>query len=164
MISLDVQAAVRSLQQPIDVTKTSLDSFELDRTDRALDELIRNPAKTGSPIGLARSARANALKVVRSRAATTEFSLDEDLHAEKRTRAESAAAYDPMVEFETLDWLASTPSVTTGQRRLLTALADGCDADDIARAMGAPVQRMRERISRARTAAYAGYQAEVVSA
>lgn len=164
MFSLDIQAAVSSLQQQTDVTKTSVDSFELDRTERALDELLRNPEKTGPSTRLVRSARANALKVVRSRAKHSEFSLDSDLHVHKRAKAEAAVAYDPMAGFEVIDWLDSTPSVTTAQRRLLKALAAGYDAEFLAYAMGVPIKRVRERISRARRAAYSGYLAEVTCA
>lgn len=164
MMSLDSQAAVSSLQQRTDVTKASFDSFELDRTERALDELVRNHTKTGAPKRLVRSARANGLKVVQSRAEHSEFSLDADLHADKRARAERAVAYDPMAEFEVLDWLDSTPSVTAPQRMLLKALAAGYDAECIALMMGLPVKRVRERISRARKAAYSGYVTEVMCA
>jgi hypothetical protein len=165
MMSLEIQAAVSTLQQQTDVKKASRDSFELDRTERALDELVRNHTKTTAPTRLVRSARANALKVVKSRAEHGEFSLDApDLHAVKRAKAERAASYDPMAEFEVLDWLESTRSVTPSQRDLLKALALGYDAEFLACCMGLQVKRVRERISRARKAAYAGYLAEVMCA
>lgn len=162
MFTTEVQSALRSIQAQCDVTKASTDTFELDRNERALDELVRNAANSAAPGRLVRSARANALKVVRSRAQLGEFSLDEaDLHVSKRARAERAAMYDPIAELELLDWLAGTHSVTPAQRDLLQALALGHDAEYLACRMGVPVQRVRERISRARRAAHAGYVAEV---
>lgn len=163
MMSLDTQAAVGTLQQQTDVRLRSVDSFELDRTERALDELVRNHTNIGPPKRLVRSARANALKVVQSRAKHNLFSLDSDLHGAKRAQAETACAYDPFAEFELLDWLDSTPCLTDAQRGLLQALAAGYDAEFLAVALGSPVKRIRERISRARKAAYAGYLAEVIS-
>ncbi|TJY69470.1 hypothetical protein E4J89_11150 [Arthrobacter sp. CAU 1506] len=165
MMSLEIQSAVSTLQQQSEVTRASLDTVELDRIDRALDELIRNHTKTSQPLRMVRSARANALKVVKDRARQGLVSFDDpDLYAAKRAEAEAASAYDPLAEFELLDWLDSTPSLTVHQRQLLKAVARGHDAESLACAAGLPVKRMRERISRARSAAFAGYIAEVTCA
>lgn len=165
MFSLDSQAAVATLQQRADVKKSAHDSFELDRIERALDELVRNSDKAGAPSRLVRSARANALKVVKARREHDAFSLDqEDLHARKRDRVEKALAVDVFAEVEMMEWLDHTPCVTEEQRWLLKALAADFDAEFLALAMNLPIKRVRERISRARRAARTGYRAEVMSA
>ncbi|MCD5341429.1 hypothetical protein LR392_04195 [Arthrobacter sp. AK04] len=161
MISPEVQAAVATLQQQADVARKSRDSFELDRVERALDELVRNHTKTGKPSRMIRSARANAYKVLKDRASFNAFSLDApELHTEARSKAE-ASAYDAYAEFELLDWLAHTSTLNTEQRVLLTAVAHGHDVTSLALVTGVPLQRMRERLSRARRAAFNGYALEV---
>jgi len=166
MISLEAQAAVSYLQQQTDSKKSAHDSFELDRIDRALDEITRNPDKTTPPRRQVRSARANALKVVRHHVALEAFSLDDpELHEHKRQQAEIAVQYGGGIEdVEMREWLDHTPSLTDDERTLLHALADGFDAELIALARNLPIKRVRERISRARRAARRGYYLEVTCA
>lgn len=162
MFNDDCLSAVLILQEQSKVKDKTLDSFELDRIDRALDELVRKPGKRGTPSRLVRSARANALKVVVSRGQHVAFSIDqEDLHARKRGQVELALATDDFAEVDIRDWLDRTLSISEEQRWLLKATAAGFDAELLGSAMSLPTARVRERISRARRAAYTGYRVEV---
>jgi hypothetical protein len=165
MISTQTGEALASLQARTDLTKRRCDSFELDRIDHALDELVRNHTKTAAAERQVRSARANALKVVQRRAEVSAFSLDQiNLHASKREQAESAGAYDAFGEVEIRDWLATTPSLSHVERALLTALADGYDSKLLAMASGTTVAEMDHRIRRAQGLARLAWKAEVVNA
>jgi hypothetical protein len=162
VISLSVQAAVSQLQQQAIRT---WDLYDLDRLDRALDELVRNPYKATPPAFQRRSAMANASKVLQDRRRIVTFvSIDQTAKTNQSVYSSEPGTDD--TEPDVLDihlWLETTPSLTSLQRDLLRALAAGWDAPSLATRYQVPLPRMRERISRARVVAWAAYQREVQS-
>ena len=159
MMSLEVQTAVRTLQQR---AVSAHDVFELDRIDRALDELTRNPQKTAEPQHQVRGAISNASKVLvrRKKRLPLGSSDDPDLHESARERAFA------FIEggFDTADlrqWLDTTRLLSARERWILQALADGADAEMLSAWLNLPLARVRERISRARRVASAAYAREV---
>lgn len=152
-------AAVDHLQQR---AARFYDIYELERIDRALDEIVENLHRTDPVPFQCRSALANAAKVIRKRRAIRRYdSLDKPF-------ADGALLDVGVVEgdlavVELIEWIDTSPSLSTGERRLLRDLAAGEDAESLARRDDVPVARMRERISRARSVGKAGYQSEVLS-
>lgn len=159
MMSLEVQAAVRTLQQQ---AVSAHDVFDLDRIDRALDELTRNPHKTAEPQHQVRGALGNAGKVLvrRKKRLPLGSSDDPDLHESVRERAFAfiEGGFDAA---DLRQWLDTTPSLSTRERWILQALADGADAEMLSALLNLPLARVRERISRARRVASAAYNREV---
>jgi hypothetical protein len=131
-------------------------NFELERIDRALDEIVRLNS-SDSHGRQVRSAMANALKVITGRRKTvSRFSLE--------TRdIDPAAAGDPTQLIDLRLWLRGTRRITEQQRRLLMLLADGYDADALAAMDQVPLPRMREQIARARKAARAAHALDTSS-
>ncbi|GAB2646738.1 hypothetical protein [Kribbella swartbergensis] len=155
MISEPVLAAVTTLQQ---LALRSYDGYDLDRVDRALDELLRSPSKTAPAAFQRRSALANAAKVLQTRRALAPGIVIDPSDGDASDPSSSDGAID---ELDIRLWLETTPALTADQRDLLRALADGADAESLAQLHGIPVQRVRERISRARRVGWAAYQREV---
>ncbi|MBB4140416.1 hypothetical protein [Microbacterium invictum] len=154
------------LQQSADAT-SARDVFELDRIDRALDQLVAHPSNTKLPEWQLRDARANASKVLKKRRAREVYRLDdEDLHETHRAEVEYAQQRltgdtDTVESFGILWWLRTTTSLTEDERSILVLLARGEDAMSLASLTGIPVKRMREQISRARRVGRLAYGAEV---
>lgn len=159
MMSLEVQTAVRTLQQR---AVSAHDVFDLDRIDRALDELTRNPHKAAEPQHQVRGALSNAGKVLvrRKKRLPLGSSDDPDLHESVRERAFAfiEGGFDAA---DLRQWLDTTPSLSTRERWILQALADGADAEMLSALLNLPLARVRERISRARRVASAAYTREV---
>lgn len=126
------------------------DNFTLERIDRALDEIVRLNS-SNPPAWQVRSAMANASKVILGRRRTV---LSESLEALQVDIAVPIGGED-IVELQT--WLHGTPEVNAGQRNVLSLLADGYEAADLAALHRIPVPRAREQISRARRAARTAY-------
>lgn len=161
MLSTQVQHAVQALQAQALATG---DSYRLDITDRALDELLRNPASRLPAAYQVRSSQANAAKVVRSR--RLQFNEEILRNREPRPgvhRQDRLAQQPGEMTIDTLDWLARTDGLTEGQRRILFDLADGHDAHSISLRDGVPPTRIQERVSRARRAGRQAYDHEVVA-
>ncbi|MFK0402736.1 hypothetical protein ACIQTT_10430 [Microbacterium sp. NPDC090225] len=144
-----------------------MDVFDLDRIDRALDQILAHPANDAPAAFQVRDARANAAKVLKKRQTYTVYALDDDnLHVADRASVEYAARRHTDVgsETETFNihwWMATTTALTDDQRSIIFLLADGEDAESLAARAGIPVARMREQISRARRVARLAYDAEV---
>lgn len=161
MLSTQVQSAVQALQARALATA---DSYEFDVTDRALDELLRHPGSHHPAPFQVRSARANAAKVVRCRwqAYDQEILRNRDtrpgVHRQHRLALEAEGS-----GIDIRDWLARTSSLTDGQRRILSDLADGHDAGTLSVRDRAPLSRVQERISRARRVGWVAYQQEVLA-
>jgi hypothetical protein len=155
MFSEQAQSAYLSLQSK---AMMAADSYILDRVERALDEISRNPNNTSPAAHQVRSAWANSRKVLdRRRQLAPQISIDAPAGAEPVELDASFAVVDA------LDWLEHA-AVSDSDRHLLRGLADGADAHSLAEADGVGVQRMRERISRARRAAATDYRHTVVAA
>jgi hypothetical protein len=151
---------VRQLQQQ---ALGTWDLYTLDRLDRALNELVRNSEKTTPAAFQRRSAMANASKVLRDRVRIAPIvSLDllldvgEDIYS---SDSGSQRAAPDILDIHI--WLETTPALTSGQRAILQALASGEDAVSLAHRHHVPVERMRERISRARKVGWTAYLREV---
>jgi hypothetical protein len=142
MISHPVAGAVTALQQQ---ALASRDTFELDRIDRALDELLRNPTDTSTPVQhRIRSAMGHAYEALERRRAIAPLV---PLNHERSDHGHTDARY---LVVEILTWLQSEPELASAERVLLDDLARGHDATSIAHHRGVSLLRMRERISRAR--------------
>lgn len=150
-------AAVVYLQQR---STRFTDIFELERHDRAIDELVANLDRSAPTPFQTRSALTNASKVIVGRRGIRSYgSLD-------RPRSDDSlpdvGTIDPAyVVVDIYHWLDTSPSLRPADRQLLRALAQGEDAHSLAPRYSLPVSRMRERISRARSAARAAYYREV---
>jgi hypothetical protein len=148
------QAALIALQAR---ARHTTDIFVLEQIDRALDEVVRLNS-TQPPAFQTRSAMANAGKVLRRRRSIVPvISLANPQLGKLGIR-------DPQIAVVELRlWLQTTSALPEGQRGLLTLIMD-CDADAVAAELGVSPARMRERISRARRAAFIAYTREVVAA
>ncbi|MGY3680906.1 hypothetical protein ACVWXU_004529 [Streptomyces sp. TE33382] len=145
MISHPVEGAVIALQQRALVTS---DAYQLDRIDRALDELLRNPSDEFTPAEYrVRSAMGHAYETLERRKAITPCRALEEAHTERGVPDQGY----PVVEFR--EWLRTEPGISQAHRVVLQAIAQGEDAESLANRQGLPVTRMRERISRARKSA-----------
>lgn len=142
MISHPVAGAVQALQKQ---ASTSRDTYELDRIDRALDELLRNPTDNSTPAQhRIRSAMGHAYEALeRRRTIATCVSLDHERSDHGNTDADYLVV-------EILAWLRTEPELAPAERTLLDDLSRGHDAATMAHRYGVPLPRMRERISRAR--------------
>ena len=132
--------------------RSTADNFELERIDRALDEIVRlnGVDSYGRQV---RSAMANALKVMRHRsdiAPPDMFGTAEPISPE---------SMEAVIDLRS--WLRDTRHITEQQRRLLTLLADDYEAEAIAALCGIPPQAVRQQISRARKAARAAYDRDM---
>ncbi|WP_019635059.1 hypothetical protein [Actinomadura atramentaria] len=142
MISYSVARAVTALQRQ---ALASRDTYELDRIDRALDELLRNPTDASTPAQhRIRSAMGHAYEALQRRRAIA------PLVALNPERADHGRIDTCYLTVEILVWLHAEPGLASAERALLNDLARGHDATSIAHHLGVPLPRMRERISRAR--------------
>jgi len=155
MFTSQAQSAYSTLQaRAISAT----DSYIVDRLERALDEIIRNPRNTRPAPFQVRSAWANAGKVIDDRR-----KLAPQLSLDAPGMDDQTAIDGRYGSVEILDWL-DRAFLSDNDRRLLHGLAAGADASVLADAEDVSVQRMRERISRARRTATRDYQASVTAA
>ncbi|WP_055699752.1 hypothetical protein [Streptomyces silaceus] len=142
MISHPVAGAVSALQKQ---ALASSDTYELDRIDRALDELLRNPTDASTPAPYrARSAMGHAYEALKRRRAIAQLvPLDPD-------RVDYGGTDSRLLVAEIIAWLSTEPNLADGERLLLNDLARGHDAASMADRHAVPLLRMRERISRTR--------------
>jgi DNA-directed RNA polymerase specialized sigma24 family protein len=145
------QAALTRLHEQ---ARSTSDNFDLERIDRALDEIVRlnSPESYGRQV---RSAMANASKVILDRRDIAPFISLDALPVEHGPSDNQEAAIGLRL------WLRDTNGISQQQRRLLMLLADDYDVDAIAAMYRIPAPRMRERISRARKAARAAYDRDM---
>jgi hypothetical protein len=120
MISHPVAGAVQALQQQ---ALASRDTFQLDRIDRALDELLRNPTEHAGPApSRVRSAMGHAYEALeRRRTLAPSVPLDSE-------HTDSSYVDASYLVVEILAWLTSEPNLDAGERLLLGELARGHDA------------------------------------
>lgn len=153
MFSAEAESAYLSLQ---DQALSATDNYTLERVERALDEILRNPAKTAPAAFQVRSAMANAAKVIEDRRRLAPRVSIETPGVEPGTEDGGYVAV------EVMHWLDTAP-VSDAERTILRGLAHGADAETLAASGGVGVQRMRERISRARKSATQNYQRTVAA-
>jgi hypothetical protein len=152
-------AAVDHLQQR---AARLYDIYELERIDRALDEIVENLHRTDPMLFQCRSALANAAKVIRKRRMIRRYDSIDKPFADGSLPDVGMVQADYAV-VDLIQWIDTSPSLSPGERRLLRDLAAGEDAESLARRDDVPVTRMRERISRARSVGKAAYQSEFLS-
>ncbi|MGW1124832.1 hypothetical protein [Streptomyces sp. NPDC002526] len=141
MMSDAVVTAVKILQER---ALRADDTYELDRIERALDELLRTPGNPAPAQHRVRSALGHAYEAIERRKAIapqTEFTD----HGQEPGYVEFG-----FQEIEMLAWISGEPELKEPDRALLIDLALGQDAEMIAERDGLPVVRIRERISRCR--------------
>lgn len=155
MLTEQAQHALKTLYMR--ARKTS-DNYELERIDRALDEIIR--LNETSPVAFQiRSALAHAGQVLRERRALAPSDPlgDMEPHREPGEDDGRFAVVDITV------WWQTTSSLAEGQRDLLSQLVAEEDTEVLAAAHGLVPARMRERISRVRRTARTAYALEVTA-
>jgi DNA-directed RNA polymerase specialized sigma24 family protein len=142
MISSEVQSALLDLQHR---NAQARDLFEIDRIERALDEIVRNAENTSPARHQVRSAMANASKMLKKRRSIVVVSLEQYFANGHGEPDRDEPGY---MAVELKQWIDSLPSVS--DRILLNRLAAGADVAILAREEDVPEQRIRERIARAR--------------
>lgn len=147
MFSTETQAAVMSLQR---MASTEIDAYWLERLDRAIDECVAHPERTDPAPFQRRSALANAKKVIDGRRAIRQW---HSIGEQDMVCSSSAPDGGHYATVEWREWLRTSSAISATHRCLLLQLADGHDAEDLAKVYGLPVRVMRQRISRARSVA-----------
>lgn len=149
--------ALENLQQR---ARRATDIYDIERLDRALDEIVDNLHRADPAPFQSRNALANASKVIRKRRTIRHFHSLNVPRSDGNPRDVGAldGGFD---EVDLHQWLDTTPSLRPTERQLLRDLADGEHAESLAQRHGASVARMREQISRVRAAGRAAYQREV---
>lgn len=168
MLSQPVLAAVSDLQRR---AIKAVDLFEIERIERALDEILRHPTSTKPASTQIYSSRGHASQSLTERrrilgGAIVALVVESDDKEEYDARVVRAVTtIEPgfaEVEFE--QWLATTTSVTDRDRSFLRALAVGEDAASLAAVHGSPATIMSQRLSRVRRRGRTAYHAEMRSA
>ncbi|SFC60096.1 hypothetical protein [Streptomyces aidingensis] len=145
MFSDVIEAAVITLQRRAMHTR---DSYDLERSERAIDELLRDPENpSGSARHRIRSARGHAYEVLERRKAIAPRAI---MHA---GMTEPSCTEHSFSRTEWLDWIRTEPTFNLIDRTILHSLAVGEDAETLAARHNLPLPRMRQRISRARRVA-----------
>lgn len=154
-LTRQTQAALLALH---DMASRTTDTFQLDRIERALDEIIRLNSIEPPPFQI-RAAMSHASAVLRNRAQITPVvSLESPRCPDRGT---------PDFEMEAIDlreWLRSTRGLGENERQLLTLVADHDDSQAVAAEYGVALARIQERISRARRAARAAFATDMAAA
>ncbi|GGL03283.1 hypothetical protein Sme01_18920 [Sphaerisporangium melleum] len=150
------EQATKALELLYARAKRTTDNFDLERIERALDEIIRLNDISPPPFQV-RSAPAHASQVLKGRRKLAKQIALGDLaaHEEPRQRDYALAVVDLAL------WLNGTTALTTEQRQLAHRLASEEDSKTIAAELGVPITRTRERISRARQAARAAWAVDI---
>lgn len=123
-----------------------------EQAEEALNELVTRPNLTGEPNHLVRNALSNARKKLKRREALMDY------HSPNITFGVDRAITDALPQAE-FDLLAVINHLPEQDRRLLEFVAADLDAVKIAALVQLPVQRTRERISRARNRARIAWKA-----
>jgi DNA-directed RNA polymerase specialized sigma24 family protein len=126
----------------------SFNQWQTDQAEEALNELVNNPDRSAPPAFQVRNALSNASKKLQRRSELDERFFPSLSFGLDRAVGEDAAEYR-------LDIAAVLCSIPSSERNLLELVATGADSYDIADEVGLSVQRVRERLSRARARARA---------
>ncbi|MFF2142239.1 hypothetical protein [Kitasatospora sp. NPDC058190] len=141
-ISDEVVAAIDALQKQAMRTR---DVYQLDRIERAIDELLRNPGDDKTPARhRVRSALAHAYELLERR---KEIAPQGELCPERESVGYTEHGYH---RIELLELIRVEPSFKDADRVILGYLVWGADAVTLAEKYSVAVPRMRERISRLR--------------
>jgi hypothetical protein len=123
------------------------DPWRAEQAEEALNFLLSKPDRTGDPQRLVRNALAEASKKLRRRAKIFTENID-------RIQMVNGQANDGLgtLRFD-LTNLIRRGGFNARDRSLLSRALDGSEAEDIAQELQIPIQRARERLSRARARA-----------
>lgn len=143
MFSPEAESAYLALQREAIATR---DTYELDRIDRALDEILRNPLRSSPAAFQYRSAMAHAAQVIADRRRTA------PIVSPGSAGVEHATVEPGFAEVEASLWIEAMP-VPDRDRAILHGLAADVPMEDLAPAYRLTVPRMREAVSRVRARA-----------
>jgi len=133
----------------------------LERLERSLDELLRNPHRSGDPYKMANSAWGNAGKVVRRRLSHIS-SLDSEMVG-------APASTDPLLLLQSREaichlWeLVDSPQMPARDREILRSLGEDAHIEEIADRQQVSVAYARVLVSRARLHAFKADRKGVLS-
>jgi DNA-directed RNA polymerase specialized sigma24 family protein len=145
----EAQTAIVCLQQ---MASAKQNIYWLERIDRAIDECVAHPERIDPASFQCRSALANAKKVIDRRRAIRQWESVDQRDVASPRYASEGTQYS-IVEW--VEWLRTNAGISPSSRRLLLQVAQGHHAEDLATLYGQPLTTMRQRISRARSAARA---------
>jgi DNA-directed RNA polymerase specialized sigma24 family protein len=157
MITAEAQSALLVLYKR---ANASSDIYWLERIDRALDECVNNAGRNTAPAYQVRSSLANAKKAMDKRRDIAAVVPIEDGREAETVGVRGGDLYAAV---DALLWLEATNGLSDRERELLLGLTAGEDAESLSRRVNVPVQRMRERISRARQAAGAAWNHDQIN-
>ncbi|MGB9894275.1 MAG: helix-turn-helix transcriptional regulator [Candidatus Saccharicenans sp.] len=146
MMTKDVQEAMLILYR-YEQNLRDKNVYMLDKIDRALDQLSRNPNKTGDPEKMVRSALGNAATVLKNR----KNKCFEEQHGPGEVFFSSLDEAGH-ISIEVRDFL-NHPSLSKSDREILFYLMEDKDAREIAKTKGISVNLARVHISRVRARA-----------
>lgn len=158
----DVFVALKMLQR-ISYKHFYSSPYWTERTDRAIDTILRNPNCSGNPSHLVRNALSDARKILHRRSQICSFTQINVCEGDSSGHNIEIVA-DPRNEeiqaaFIVEDWLEKA-SLSSRERTVLTLLLNGNGAKEVAEELGIAVQQARVRISRARKSAKACWEAD----
>lgn len=157
MFTPEAKTAIVSLQM---MALSEADAYWLERIDRAIDECVAHPERTEPPAFQRRNALANAKKVLDGRRSIRLWqSISE---REANIPCSPRGEWYSIIEW--YEWLRTSLNISPDNRTLLLQLADGWDAQDLANLYNQPVVAMRQRISRARSAARVARSLDIAAA
>ncbi|MYS81055.1 hypothetical protein GTZ85_12755 [Streptomyces sp. SID5474] len=149
MLTEQAQRALTLLQCR---AKRHCEMYELERIDRASDEVIRLNGTSPAPFQV-RSALAHSGTVLRERRALVPVTPLSEIRAHQ----EPSCLEDDFATVELREWLQTTPTFTHEERILVQMLTIDPDIAVLAAAFNISPCRMRERISRLRARARRAY-------
>jgi hypothetical protein len=128
----------------------------------ALDELLRRPERAGSPAGLLDAALAHARTHIRRRRAIRAIDAGSHRLDQPSSDAAMVQSYEVAIT-ELTDWLRRSTLTDRQQSLLLLAIAD-CDETTACDRLGLRPLQLRQASARARQAARAARDRELVAA
>jgi DNA-directed RNA polymerase specialized sigma24 family protein len=134
-----------------------------ERTDRAIDTILRNPHCSGNPSHLVRNALSDARKILHRRSqicSLREITTCEDDNCGNNIELVADPRNEKLEEvFTVKDWFERA-SLSSQERVVLTLLLNESEAKEIAEELGITVQQARVRISHARKRAKTCWEAD----
>lgn len=147
-MNTDVTYAVALLQARRDRLS---DFWRIEQAEEALDILLSKPGRAGEPWQLVRNALVDAGKKLKRRSP-----LFAAYSAYRRLEAEEGNGTEDLLDVADVMERKLGPADQT----MLRLVVGGADAAEIAKELGTPISRARERLSRTRTRARAAWVKE----
>jgi len=155
-VNANVAAAVQILQGQTSKHFYS-SSYWTERTDRAIDIILRNPDSSKHPSHLVRNALSDARKVIHRRRQVCSIievrKQDKDEQLEQSIEAIPDSSINSIeAVFAIKDWFERA-RLKDKDRAVLSILLEGGEAEDVAKYLNLPIKQARVCISRARKSA-----------